>query len=212
MVLNGCGGYIVAAQIPVGYGVLSWHFSSVVGTPEFVTTLGVNITPLDDLYEDGANVAFDAYEDAFMSTTSTNLTLEYCALTVGAAPGSVGSIQSTRAPVAGGNGSNAAPVAMAPIIQKRTANLGRTGRGRMFLPGAVADGDVGQAGELDPTFRTGLSAAAETFRATLRTGQGAASMIPYIIHTTGGGIGLAPTEITSMQAAPLVGWIRKRLR
>lgn len=202
----------MALNIPPGYGQASIILTGPLGTAPYVTTIGVSLAGAEGDYVGVANSIFNAYDAAFMSTTNDALTLTRVSLLVGDADGN-GSVDSSEPPVSGSNTSAMAPIAMAPILRKVTQELGRSGRGRMFIPGALGDADVDDNGQLDPAYRAGLTNVAEQFLEDVRTGAatGGATFppaTPFLLHNGAG----APNAITALVPSTTVGWIRKRLR
>lgn len=204
----------MALVIPPGYGQASIVWTGPLGTAPYVTTIGISLAGSEGDYVGAANLVFDAYYAAFGSTTNDALTLSRVTLLVGEAEGN-GSVDSTNAPAQGGNGSSMAPIAMAPILRKQTSGLGRSGRGRMFLPGAVGETDVDDNGQLSSGFLSGLGTAAVQFLTDLQTGEvGAATYAPatpFLLHSSDSP-DQTPNAIQNLVAVPTVGWIRKRLR
>lgn len=204
----------MALNIPPGYGQASIVWTGPLGTAPYVTTIGVATGSDPDLYVDIANLVFDAYYTAFGSTTNDALTLSRVTLLVGDADGN-GSVDSTLTPRVGGNVSQMAPIAMAPILRKQTSELGRAGRGRMFLPGAIGETDVDDNGQLATLFVSGLSDAADDFLVYLSSGTvGVTTYTPaaaFLLHNETSPSPL-PSQILNMVPSPTVGWIRKRLR
>lgn len=198
-------------NIPPGYGQASIILTGPLGTAPYVTTLAVSLAGAEGNYVGVANSIFSAYSGAFMSTTNDLLTLSKVSILVGDEDGN-GSVDSTAAAVAGSNVGQMAPIAMAPILRKNTGELGRQGRGRMFLPGALGEADVDDNGQLAPAFRTGLGVAAQGFLDDIRNGDEASGFppaTPFLLHNSPT---LTPYSILSLTAATTVGWIRKRLR
>ena len=70
---------------------------------------------------------------------------------------------------------------VAALIHKRTARGGRRGRGRMFLPWAIVETQVDNAGVLDPAQNTSLQTAATAFFDALAAG----GEPMYLLHGPG---------------------------
>lgn len=99
---------------------------------------------------------------------------------------------------------------MALIMRKNTAQFGRTGRGRMFIPGVLDEGNVTPSGSIEPATVGNFVAAGGEFYDSLINDPDA-SLLPFLLHNETSPI-TVPTPITSFTPAPLVGWIRKRIR
>lgn len=200
--------------IPPGFAQASIVLTGPLGTAPYVTTLGLDISDRTGSLVDVADMVMGGYATQFASTTNGKLTISHVTLLVGQDGGN-GSVQSSLSPIECENNGSMAPIAMAPIVRKVSADLGRSGRGRMFLPGALGEVDVDDNGQLDATFRENVTDAANQLLGWLITGEVpgypvAGPCPPVILHNEGGDA--LPTTILSFSCAPTVGWIRKRLR
>lgn len=206
------GGYTVPLVIPPGFGNAAFIFDGTAGTPQFVTTLGVEIGTDPALYVPTANSLFQAYAQNLMSRTYSGLTLTKVSLAIGA-DGPSGSIDSDLAPVNGGLAGADAALSMSVIAQKRTGRIGRSGRGRMFLPGLLANEDVNPNGDFSNAVKTAIQTDVNGFFEDVLTGAALGEgNIPYLFHAEGTEGDADPTAITSIQVQSKVGWVRKRIR
>lgn len=196
--------------IPVGYGEAAWIFTGGPGTGPYVTTLGVALVGIDpDEYVQAANDIFNAYQTIMLPNTSAAITLDRVVLSIGLAGGTSGSVSSTAAAQPGAvSGIEMAPLAMAAIATKQSASLGRSGRGRSFLPGTVRDASVDEGGNLTTGAVTALGTAWNEILIALATAIPGRAMSPVILHADGS----TPSVIVAGGCAPKVGWIRKRIR
>lgn len=196
--------------VPTGYGLASFVLTGPDGTAPYVTTCGVGITLAEDPV-DAANNCFVAYASAFMTLTNENLTLDRVSLYVGDSTGPSGSVDSNLAPVVGLREVPMEPTAMSLIVRKQTSDLGRGGRGRMFVPGLLADGDVTTGGAIEPASVSVFAGLADDFYNALTSPEPPFEPVPpYLLHSEANAD--APTPITGFSIAPLVGWIRGRIR
>lgn len=196
--------------IPPGAALASIVLTGPDGTSPFVTTIGVSTADSGGDYVALANHVMQSYIDAFDTLTSENLSIDKVSLLVGADGGS-GSVDSTIEPFQGTRTVDMAPIAMAMIARKVTGQLGRSGRGRMFIPGVLADGDVQQNGQIELASRAIFQAALNGFLVNLQTEVEGITAPPLLLHAEGTDVAL-PTSIVQLQLAPLVGWIRGRIR
>lgn len=194
--------------IPNGFGLANIVLSGTVGTPEFVTTIGVDVTDVGADLVEAANKVMQAYADVFIPSTTSNLSLDRVVLQVAAPGPGTGSVESDLASFNGAQGGDMAPMATSAILRKTTSVLGRRGRGRMFLPGVVRDADVDINGRLTNVFQAGLTGQGADFLDLLRSGDGPGPMDPYLLHSTGD----LPTPIEALICGPLVGLLRYRIR
>nr|CRY96612.1 hypothetical protein [uncultured prokaryote] len=195
--------------IPTGFAEASVILTGGPGTAPYVTTIGIAVTvAAEDPYTLAADLVMDAYGDAFQDLVSNVCTIDRVSLAVGLPGGGSGSVDSTLPPKPGGNGDEMAPLAMAVIARKISADLGRKGKGRSFLPCMLARDDVNEAGDLAPATLNGYQERWEAFLLQLATNDVGLATAPVILHADGS----TPSPIVAGTIAPKVGWIRKRIR
>lgn len=201
----------MALVIPGGYALGSITVTGADGTQPFVTTVGVNTNLLEDNnLQLGANALMDAYCNAFEDLTFAQWTISKASLFVVTEDGS-GSVDSTLIPRQGTRSGRPEPISMALVARKVTGGFGRTGRGRMFIPGVLDEGNVTPAGTLEASTVATFNEALETFHDELTTDGEYNSIPPFLLHSDTSPV-IAPTPIIRFTPAPLVGWIRKRIR
>lgn len=198
--------------VPPGYGLAAINIVGPDGTEPYVTTIGVSTADAGGDFTAIADRVLAAYILAFSELTNDQLFIDRVSLYVGS-DGPSGSVDSTFAGVQGGREVEMAPTAMSLIGRKQTNYLGREGRGRMFLPGLLADGDVNARGAIESASIPGFLEAMQDFgEALVDTGTMSGPIAPpYLLHSDRPGAP-APSLITSLTPAPLVGWIRGRIR
>lgn len=200
----------MALVIPPGFGLAQFVLTGNVGTQPYVTTMGVDLSDAGGDFVGAANNAFLAYEEAILPETSSLLTLDRVTLSVGS-DGPGGSVDSTVSTAPGQRSGSFPPTAMSAILRKTTVELGRQGRGRMFIPGVLSESEVDQDGTIT-TARLGTLATAFTnFATQLATGTAVdpIPLLPVLLHSAGGP---APTNLTGVGVSSVVGWIRGRIR
>lgn len=99
------------------------------------------------------------------------------------------------------------PPQVAMLIRKNTLLGGRSGRGRMYLPG-VAEDQVNEAGVITPAIVDSATARFEDFRGKLI----AEGLVPLLIHGSASAPITMPIPISSFQADGRVATQRRRLR
>nr|CRY95224.1 hypothetical protein [uncultured prokaryote] len=196
--------------IPPGYGQANFIFTSNEGTEPFVTTLGLNLGDAEGDFVAAANQAFAVWALDLLPLMDSDLVLDRVQLFIGA-DGPSGSVDSTLPPDNGNRTSEGLPWSLSTIARKNTTDLGRAGRGRMFIPGMVSPGEIGQGGNINNTRRTAIQTGLQAFYDDLVAGDaGGPALPPVLFHNPG--TATSPTAITGFTVAPLVGWIRKRIR
>lgn len=194
--------------IPVGFAELSFVFTGTEGTAPYVTTLGVGLAGVTDMVN-ACNQAMTCYAATILPATSSQITLDRVVMSVGLTGGASGSVQSDLPPISGTNSGSFPVISMCAIARKNTAELGRKGRGRCFLPGSVENGEINRSGEISPVIRGLLGDRWNDFLLQLATPPvGGDAMSPVLLHADGS----TPTVITGGSISPLVGWIRGRIR
>lgn len=200
----------MGVTVPPGFGLAAFHLTADFGTPDFVTTIGLDLSVAGGDFEAAVEAAYAAYATTIMTQTLTSYTLTGCSLTVGQDGSSVGSLQSASTPIPGSRSGQSEAAAMAVIARKMTAQLGRRGRGRMYVPGWLEVDQAQPSGEMVPGVFTALQDALDDFYDALQGDEGVTSPLngAVLLHADGG----APTPITALQLVTKVGWIRKRIR
>lgn len=193
--------------VPPGFGLAAFTFSGAPGTAPYVTTMGTELDLGEVTAVQAANNIKFHYADNLMPRTSNQLTLDRVQLYVGQ-DGPSGSVDSDTPPVTGGRTGNFPPTAQSLIARKVTSNLGRRGRGRMFIPGILEESEVEQTGGITSASRTLVNGLLTGFiedwgLAMPGVGQ------PVLFHSSAPA---DPTPIEGLVAADLVGWIRGRIR
>lgn len=200
----------MSVNIPAGFGSCAWVLSSTDGTSPFITTLGVEVDPVEDP-QDVANKLYDAYATTLMPQTGNTLRLERVVLTIPVGDGTVGTVESSTASTLGSLTGERCSLSMALLVNKRTAGIGRSSRGRMFVPGILAQTAVDTAGLLEAATVTAFQTLMNTFYGKLIGTAGAfpISTPPVLLHTD---TLRAPTPITLLTVSNKVGSLRRRIR
>nr|CRY97680.1 hypothetical protein [uncultured prokaryote] len=204
--------------IPPGYGSAAFQYGGNDGTPDYMTTLGLDLSAFGGDFTLAADTAFLCWRASMNTRVRSTYTFKQVVLGVGN-DGPGGSVTSSKAAVVGGTPGASEVVAMAPILRKQTNVLGRPGRGRMFLPGMLGNVDTASTGNMIPEVYAAIQGVAETFYELLTVpaerqteiftdGTADYALPPVLLHSTT----TVPTPITAFTLASKVGWIRKRLR
>ena len=199
----------MALIVPPGYYSASFEFQSALGTSPFITTCGFE-TSSEYTPVEYANALHQIYGDTMMPYTYNTLSLQRVNLFIGN-DGASGSVSSALAPVAGQKSSGTSPpIAMAAIAQKQTDFVGRSGRGRMFLPGMITEAGTDENGAIIGGDKTDIEGALSDFYDQLvPTIPEADAFRPVLLSSKSPGV---PKPILGFSLAPLVGWIRGRIR
>lgn len=107
----------------------------------------------------------------------------------------------------GGLSGSSAPPNVALLVHKRSGRGGRRGRGRLFIPWAVASGDPDERGTIIGTSITAWNTALQIFLVDLTT----RNCPMVILHEPGRTVAPAPDIVTGLVADNLVATQRRRL-
>lgn len=200
----------MAVHIPANFGQLAFNYSGTAGTQPYVVTCGIALPTGVDLQE-VVDFSFATWAERWMPNTFSEFTLENCTLTVNAPGGGLGSVISANDPVPGDADGAAGLVAAAVLVNKRTGQLGRKGRGRFFIPGLLGESDIDVTGVLSDSTVAVYATLAAAWLSLMQEGEDGwgASPNPYVLHSDAS---LTPSAINRLVVSPKVGILRKRLR
>lgn len=202
----------MALAIPTGFGSAALVFTGAAGTQPYVTTIGVDLSAAGGNFVAAANKVMVNYGTAFANQWSAALTLDHVTLSVGQ-DGPGGSVDSDAQPIGSSRTGAFPPTALACIARKITNELGRRGRGRMFLPGILSENEVDEDGSVTPARRTAVNTLLTNFVAQLNDDLEGFALPPVLLHSAPPvGPVEAPSPITRMTVSDTVGWIRGRIR
>lgn len=195
--------------IPPGFGNAAFVFTTSAGTGPIVTTCGFDISSYGGDFVSAANDMKGTYAGIFGATTAAELTLDRVTLTVGQ-DGPGGSVDSDTVPLPMGRSGVQVPVSMSPIARKVTNELGRRGRGRMFLPGLLNNSEVTEDGSVVPARRDAIQLLLNDWMDWLMgVDPPGIDLPPVLFHSQAPA---DPTPITGFAVSDLVGWVRGRIR
>lgn len=199
--------------IPVGYGQASIEFLSDYDPDPWYTTFGVDLSETGGDYEGAATSCAQSFETAFQSLLSNEVVITACELRVGQDASGPLLVRVNRGNRGASTGDKL-PQNCALLLRKNTARAGRTGRGRMYLPGILQENKVSQTGIIDPTEVATLEDAADDFRAFLAVGGlGIDYPTPMVLlHNALVPGGTDPDPVTSLVPDNRIATQRRRLR
>lgn len=192
--------------IPVDYAQANIVFTGV-NLPEGAeTTLGLNIevwtgtTPADL-----ADCVVNAWVDALMPGMFVD-EMVLSAVNVKFGPNDTGADGGGTYSVVGGDGGSAVPPNTSLLVKKQTGFGGRTGRGRMFIPG-LPETQVTDAGTVSSTWVSDLTTRLEDFRTSTEW----FGAVPTLLHSPDSPV-LVPMPIVALVPDNKVATQRRRLR
>lgn len=160
--------------------------------------------------------AMYAFHQGFQATMSPDLDVTGCAVTIGQDGGEPIITFVTPTTALGGSANDARlPQNCALLVRKNTNAGGRRNKGRMFVPGVLAEGAVSSTGIIDPGAVATYQGYAVAFYVALNDGipGPAATSIPmFLLHSTGISAVIDPTEVSSLTVDNVISTQRRRLR
>jgi hypothetical protein len=198
----------VSIFVPPGYFELSWIFDATVGSPPYVTTLGVHQVDPDTPPVKIASRGFAAMAIDLSALIADEATLIKCVASY-EVDGVRTSVESTQTPEPMTGGFTFSDVRSAVVIQKHTARPGRQGRGRMFMPLSAQLDHVSVDGVVDFDLRSDWQAAMDSFADTLAGAETSttAPCTPALFHNDHG---IDPDDVLYVTVATRTGMIRDR--
>lgn len=198
--------------IPPGFGSAAVVMEGGVGTSPFITTLGVDLSPAGGDYVGVANRVMSAYDAAFGESMSPDLTITKVILSIGQDGGDAPTVESDLNAREGGGSGDFASLNSALLLNKRTAVLGRKGRGRMFIPGVIKENMVDISGRLGQTTIDAFNGVAVGFLELLDSdepGDVGVATTAWLLHSD---TDEPPSPLTALTAGPVVGTLRRRIK
>jgi hypothetical protein len=180
------------------------HEMSHSGDPTNVVACTLSIRN-DGFFDDNAvaEITNDVFYDIWSPFLDTQVTLDQTVSYRGPSPSAFGGLY-----VDGRTGARAGtspPAQVAVLMQKRTAQIGKRSRGRMYLPWAASEAALDENGRLTPGGIAGLSTAGAAYIQALDNAQ-----VPMYLCHSAQAFG-SPIEVDSFQPASVCGTQRRRL-
>jgi hypothetical protein len=189
------------AIIPVGFGLASIPLNLAGYSRTAFVTFGVrNDAVLADPNTAADRIESD-FEDQMGPRFDSDVTIGPCHLLLNVSAGPLpGDATSTES---GGSSANSPTPNVALLIRKSTLTPGRTGRGRMYLPWAVDESGLDQAGGVEGAV---VTATTDAFNNLLEALDG--DGLPMVLLHTGAGV---PSEVISGVCEGTVATQKRRL-
>lgn len=185
------------------------------GDPDpWYVVFGVDTNASTESPETLATEIFVTFAAYWANRFSTATAIESAILRTGSGTGAT--VAESSLPAVNGSSTAAKlPQNCALLVRKNTSRGGRTGRGRMFVPNVLREGDVDDVGVLQSSFRTELQNTASGWLQSMAGGGDAAQTTPtpmVLLHNVGAPGGTVPTPVTSLTVDSVISTQRRRLR
>src|ERR1700754_1074391 len=132
--------------IPAGFGQINWLFSGTAYPTGAQVTLGYDVPSGGGGPDSEAEFFFTVWRDNILPLQTSDLALTGCMVKHG--PNATGPTGIYLATEPGEGPASASPSNCALLVRKITAAGGRTGRGRMYVPG-LSDTQIDPGGAID---------------------------------------------------------------
>jgi len=202
-------------NIPVGYGQATFSFSHEAAPRPLAITLGISLANITGPVVEAANAVFQRYRETVLEDQDNGLTLNHVDLFIGAGTAPSGSVRSTLPAAVGGRAMVSMPLNTCVLVTKETGFLGRSNRGRMFVPSTAPASDVSEIGNLNSGTVTSLQGSWGDFYTSLTEGGPVGGILagvdlqPVLIHQS---LAAAPTPVSGFRVNTKVGTRPTRIR
>jgi hypothetical protein len=197
--------------IPAGYGNILIPMKHA-GTPRpAAITVGAALPELTFITDTYCDAVLAEWQTAFGSQTDSHLTVGPIKVQVGESDGTSYTVEG-ESTYTGTSSADKLPSNCAVIVEKVTARGGRRGRGRVYMPWWINEGNVDETGNIPLASRTPIKTAWDTFAAAMTAGPGAFTASPLVLlHSAGSTAVPDPDPITGFVVDPIIGSQRRRL-
>lgn len=201
----------MALVIPPTFGQASWELKNS-GDPEsWFITCGFDLSAGTYPYEDNLTTISGEFLVNILPGFSTTTAFVGTHLAIGQDGGPPLRVFKAQSQ-SGSSGSDKLPQNCALLVTKTTSRPGRPGKGRMYLPNYINEGEVDNVGNIDGTERAAFQTLFDDFYDALIAGVAGESSPPVLLHNEGVPGGTTPTPINSFSVQPVIATQRRRLR
>lgn len=190
--------------IPDGYAQVNFVFSGF-GAPQGAEcTFGLGLGETDDNPAEVAEQMATVWSDNFLAVQTNSITFDETRVKFG--PNDIGPFASFSVGDVGGLTPSGIAPQVAILLTKQTASGGRSGRGRLFIPGGT-ESDIDADGSLQGPYLSAWQTAADNFLTDTVT----SGYSPELLHGEESPAPF-PYPVTSLVVSGTVATQRRRLR
>jgi hypothetical protein len=204
----------MADIIPELYAQVAIPFAHASLAREAIITFGMR--KADAYTATTANDIMTEWGDEWKATIDNQVTMGPVQLRVGTStPGENLAVSGTTTVAGTASRPDSLSLPQAVLVHKLTLRGGRRGKGRFYVPWALADSDVGETGRLGVDAVSALQTRANAFLAGMESISGLGGL--FLLHsessddTENPSAPGSPDEIVSLLVDPIVGVQRRRL-
>lgn len=206
----------MALVIPPGFAHVAVQMRHDLDPDPWYVTWGVDVTGLGGDVEAIAWHNMEGFAHAFAATISPTINVTGCEVVLGQDGGEpVRAFVAPRGPLTGTANDDRLPQNCALLVRKNTAVGGRRSRGRIFVPGVLAEVAVSPVGIISSGGLTSYQSYATQLLTNINT-EDVAGNTPatpmFLLHSEGISLVPAPTEITTLTVDNVISTQRRRLR
>nr|CRY97748.1 hypothetical protein [uncultured prokaryote] len=201
----------MALVIPQGFAQVAIEIRNQGDPDSWYVTYGTDFDLTDFTAVETASGHANAFADTWRSYLDTTSEVRGAQLTIGSDGGNYTIYGATEVSGAGTSTAQRLPQNCATLIRKITDRPGRAGKGRVFLPGMLAEASVDQVGVITSTALTLLQTQCNTWITNL-TGTGTTAYTMHVLHNAGIPGGTTPSPVVALQPDGVIATQRRRLR
>lgn len=190
--------------IPTGFAQVNLKHVVLGSEHPAEVTLGINNSGAAGTLIEQAEIIRDAWQEWWVASMAT--ALFFTGVRIKEGPNATGAAVEIAATGQGGGTAGACPPNVAVLVHKLTPYGGRTGRGRMYLPG-IPEENVDSGGNISSSWLADRQSNLNSFWAELV----AADLDPVLLHSEETAVS-DPFVITSFAVQSKVATQRRRLR
>ena len=197
--------------IPPRYAEATWILRNTGDPVAWNVTCGLYMQSGGPFDHDIAQFVYNAFRDTWLAKMPPEVSLTGVVLAVGQDGGPPLRLEHNST-ATGGENESKLPQNCALLMRKTTARAGRRGKGRMFLPNVLNEGQVDTVGVIVPNYYAALNVVATQFFAALTAPNGEQELKVVLLHNSEGAGSTLPDVVTAFSVDQEIATQRRRLR
>jgi hypothetical protein len=197
--------------IPIGFTEIALQFRNSGDPQPWYVTFGVDSSEVGGDYTAMADTIAEAWGGTAMPIMRTTTRLTGVQMRIGQDGGDPLTVFAAQ-DISGDSTSNKLPQNCALLVTKVTERSGRTGKGRIFVPNILSEGDVDDVGVIAGGTVTEFQDIFDDFNQALSDPPSGPSFPAVLLHNSGVPGGTTPSPITRWAVNGVIATQRRRLR